>query len=355
MSLEIRCPRCGARYRLKPECVPLKPVFFRCQHCRHTFPYAPEDSKRGSPRPKSEEVRKEQSTTLPFDAADVPHDTAALATKATAEVEDPERDASKPHGEGAGLLSSRKPQRDEGDIAEDFTFEDDEYFMPQPRRGSRSDSEAPHPKGEPRGRKRGGKTAEVSRQDDRGPFRTLVLLVLAVVVFYALVTFSLFARPDRAQAFVASIPLIGQGVGEERLWARRVRLQEVEAFLREGKDGRPALIIAGKALNTATTPLQAVQLSAELLRSDGKVVDQKSVFIGNMVSARVLQDLSPQEISILQQLSPPRQFAIAPGEAASFAVVFFLDPSRHGEWRGVQESKVPAEFRLKVLAARRQS
>ncbi|MCX8072064.1 MAG: DUF3426 domain-containing protein [Candidatus Binatia bacterium] len=239
----------------------------------------------------------------------------------------------------------------------EFEFGEEEEFTLDPENKDFDAVEASEPirqKPEKRRPSNGRTRGSTVASDDLGQFRTLVFLLCVVVGFYAVLTTSLFARPDRAQALITQIPVVGQGIGEERLWARRVRLEGVEASTQQTKDGRPVLVITGRAVNTAPNPLQAVQLSAELLRADGKVVDEKTVFLGNMVSARVLRDLTPQEISILQQLSPPKQFAIPPGESASFAIVFFLDATRQGDSRRVEEGRYPSEFRLRVVTARRQ-
>ncbi|GBD25078.1 hypothetical protein HRbin30_00393 [bacterium HR30] len=358
MITELRCPYCGASYRLKSEYVPSEPVRFRCRHCQRTFPYVSKEPKRKTTISRSQREEEERTPSLIFKARENPpgpSETVAQDDEGSTESEVLGQ-AQPPDTDGNAQAGAAKQQRKvgKGRSADNFNFIEDEFFVePEPTPDEEGDWSRPdETKRKPYNKGRGTKL--VVRHDDRGQFRTLVFLVLAAVAFYAVLTGSLFARPDRAEAFVTRIPLIGQGVGEERLWAQRVRLEEVEAVLQETKDGRPALVISGKAVNTATSPLQAVQLSAELLRGDGKVTDQKTIFVGNMVSARVLRDLTPQEISILQQLSPPRQFAVAPGEAAPFAIVFFFEPSKRHEPQLGEESKLPSEFRLRVVAARRQ-
>ena len=59
--------------------------------------------------------------------------------------------------------------------------------------------------------------------------------------------------------------------------------------------------------------------------------------------AKVLKDLTPRELSILQKLSPPKRFMIEPGESSTFVIVF-MDPPNNA-----------VEFSAQVIAAHRQT
>lgn len=368
MKAGIRCPRCGASYRLKPGYLPTHPVRFRCPRCQGTFLYTPQKEKQNLVSGETEESQNEDESILPFSEAGEPPVSEPGAAPAAAATESRgegkrnksgERNLGRHHVKVTGNISEQLHAGKEWK-GHDFYIPEEDFEVGDPSTGDTETGpyESDRERGEfgksSRRRRKVPEAYHSSAKTDRGQFRTLVFLVCAVVAFYAVLTGSFYARPDRAQALVASIPLIGQGVGEERLWARRVRLQEVQGTIQQTRDGRPALVITGQVVNTATRPLQAVQLWAEVLQQDGRVLAQRTVFVGNMVSARVLRDLTPQEISILQQLSPPRQFVIAPGEAAPFAIVFTLEPDKHGEGRTADQWKFPSEFRVKVLAARRQ-
>jgi len=101
-------------------------------------------------------------------------------------------------------------------------------------------------------------------------------------------------------------------------------------------------VITGKALNTAPVALRGVQIRGTMYNNAGRAVEEKTIYCGSVISTKVLKDLTPRELSILQKLSPPKQFALEPGEAATFVIVF-MDPPR-----------AAVEFSAQVVAAQHQ-
>ncbi|GIW44460.1 MAG: hypothetical protein KatS3mg077_1742 [Candidatus Binatia bacterium] len=349
MEAFVQCPNCRTSYRIAPEQLPRANVRLRCARCKHVFPFTRGGVTREEAKAESESARRVRRSEEqpPGDmGTEVPRKTPAAGTPQAADagvqVPDNEQNKPRPGKSSGGRPRSKEEEPKDKSFGVQLQLDDDDFVLTEPEEPRYLpdwDDLPPEPR---------------PRSDDRAPFRTLIVLVGAITAFYGLFAASLIARPEEAQALMSKIPLVGQGVGEERLWARRVRLEGVEATVQQTKDGRPALVISGLALNTATSPLQAVQLSAEIFDPTGRVLDQKSVFLGNAVSARVLRDLTPQEISILQQVAPPKQFIVPPGKTASFAIVFFLDPGKSGGPRKDENNRHPSEFRLRVVAARRQ-
>jgi predicted Zn finger-like uncharacterized protein len=348
MDLLVRCPQCETTYRLKAEKLSRPQVRLRCARCGHVFPYTRAETRRrvatGKREVQSAETPHPQ---LPF-AAEREEEPAAATDDVHREAEPPAK--TRAQGEREPSVPSRNDKAEPKAVSKasrgaSFQFDEDEDFTLGDEDEELNALPEPEPVAPPKPRPPRKPRPAPSVRDDRGPFRTLVVLLLGCVASYAVYAATLLVRPDRAQALLSSIPLIGGGLGEERLWARRVRLDDVQAGLQQIKGGREVLVVSGKAVNTTTLPLQAVQISAELLGPRGQVLEQKVIFCGNVVSARVLRDLTPQEISLLQQVAPPKQFAIPPGEASPFVVVFPVDRD---------EQKRPTEFRLRVLAARRQ-
>jgi hypothetical protein len=75
-----------------------------------------------------------------------------------------------------------------------------------------------------------------------------------------------------------------------------------------------------------------------LLGANGDVL-RRNRSMGNAVSAKILRELTTREVSVLQQIAPPKQFGIKPGESAPFVIVF-MDPPKDA-----------AELSAQVLAA----
>lgn len=172
---------------------------------------------------------------------------------------------------------------------------------------------------------------------------TAILIFLAIVLAaYGVLTRALFASPALCDRLVGRLPLIGR-LSDDRLLIRKVALSDVAGNYQRIKDGKEVFVITGKALNTAPVALQAVQIVGKVYDTGGQLLDQKVIYCGNVVSAKVLKDLTPRELSILQKLSPPKRFMIEPGESSTFVIVF-MDPPRQA-----------VEFSTQVLAVQRQA
>ena len=152
----------------------------------------------------------------------------------------------------------------------------------------------------------------------------------------------MLANPPLTDRLVGQLPIVGT-LGDERLLVRKIALSEVTGAYQRIRDGKTVFVISGRAVNTATVPLHGVQIAGKLIGSDGGLLDQKVISCGNVISAKVLKDLTPQEVSILQKLNPPQHFTIGPGESSTFVIVFMDPPD------------AAAEFVTQAVAARRQA
>jgi hypothetical protein len=123
------------------------------------------------------------------------------------------------------------------------------------------------------------------------------------------------------------LPIVG--MLERARWCAR-SLSVTGAYQRIGT--QTVFVISGRAVNTATVPLHGVQIAGKLIGSDGGLLDQKVISCGNVISAKVLKDLTPQEVSILQKLNPPQHFTIGPGESSTFVIVFMDPPDAAAEF-----------------------
>jgi hypothetical protein len=156
--------------------------------------------------------------------------------------------------------------------------------------------------------------------------RPYLLFLTILVILYAILALDLSNHAAQAEKLLASMPLIGDVLAEDRLLQTRVRLQDVEGAYQQIKDERPVFIVSGRAINTAPEPLKGVQIESALYDSSGKPVDLKTIYCGNAMSLKIVKDLSTKEISLLQRLEPPKRFEIRPGESAGFSVVFLNPP-----------------------------
>lgn len=327
----LECPHCATRYELDDARLTGPNPILKCSRCRHIFP-APSSEKQ-PPTPPSHSAGKPppadaENLTLPFGAS------------AWKEAEPPARDADTLVPDDGFTLGaeepaghtgrSRDPQPDISATADDErTVEPDAGMEPARARNGRQ-----HRMGSSDPRR------SATTRRDRSRIGPIFIFLALVAVGYALLTRALFANPVLCDRLLRRLPLIGAW-GDDRLLTRSVTLSKVGGQYQRIRDRHEVFVITGTALNTAPVALHSVQIIGKLYDNAGTAVDQKTISCGNVISAKVLKDLTRQEVSILQQLSPPRRFAIDPGESSSFVIVF-MDPPPGA-----------VQFSAQVLAAQR--
>jgi predicted Zn finger-like uncharacterized protein len=327
----VQCPYCATSYQLDPARLTGKNPMLKCSRCRHVFA-APASKKKGGASPSLQRVARaaDESLELPFDEPTW-KDEAEPSPSADLKISEPEEGFTlgvdekpdelslpeTPAEEAAAVATSVAPAREQEEESE---REEEAEVEPEVEKAAQH---------EPRRRA----TSTV----------TPILIFLALVVAaYALLTRALFASPRLCDKLVGRLPLIGR-LGDERLLTRKVALSEVAGSYQRIKDGKEVFVITGKALNTAPVALRSVQVAGRLYDAGGQALDEKVIYCGNAISAKVLKDLTPPELSILQKLSPPKRFMIEPGESSTFVIVF-MDPPR-----------AAAEFSAQVVAAQHQA
>ena len=310
----IECPYCARRYQLNPARLRGSNPMLKCSRCLRIFP-APSAKKPSPLRPAREKPARAggESLTLPLDEP---------AWKDEPEPP-PEEEFSLPGGE-------------EFTLGADAT--DDEGAPPQ---GAPVTKLAPHARAAPPPPEEEEGAAAADRRERSG-VKPVFIVLLLVVAAYAVLTRALFASPVWCDRLVGRFPLIGT-LGDERLLVRKVALSDVVGSYQRIKEGKEVFVITGKALNTASIALHGVQITGKLYDGTRRPLDQKTIYCGNVISTKVLKDLTPRELSILQKLSPPRRFMVEPGAASTFVIVF-MDPPHDA-----------VEFSTQVVAAQRQA
>jgi predicted Zn finger-like uncharacterized protein len=325
----VQCPYCATSFQLDPARLTGKNPMLKCSRCRHVFA-APTSKKRGSAAPASRRTAPaaDENLRLPFDEARW-RDEAEPSPPADLKISEPEESFTlgvdeepdelalpETPAEEAAAVTPRAPAR---------------HREEEPERGEEAEVEAEEEEAAHDPRRRGASTIAP------------ILIFLAIVLAgYALLTRALFASPILCDKLVGRLPLIG-GWGDDRLLTRKVALSDVVGSYQRIKDGKEVFVITGKALNTAPVALRSVQIAGRLYDAGGQALDEKVIYCGNVISAKVLKDLTPRELSILQKLSPPKRFTIEPGESSSFVIVF-MDPPR-----------AAVEFSTQVAAAQHQA
>jgi uncharacterized protein DUF3426 len=319
----------------------------KCSRCKHIFP-APTSKKSAPSAVQKPASGAGENLTLPFeeggwkdesDGSPPPDFDISEPEEGftLGDAEEPAESGAPPAAEPRKSSAARPPTHGEDEDDIDVEIERDEDEEPEAEEPPRRMQARPRSDKQARARQR--------RQDrgrERGKMWALLIFLVVVVGTYGVLTRALFASPALCDRLIGRLPLIGT-LSDDRLLTRKVALSEVVGTYQRIKDGKEVFVISGKALNTAPMALHGVQIAGTLYDASGGQLDQKTISCGNVISAKVLKDLTPQEVSILQKLSPPKRFMIEPGESSTFVIVF-MEPPRD-----------TVEFSARVVAAQRQA
>lgn len=167
-------------------------------------------------------------------------------------------------------------------------------------------------------------------------FRPATRLLLTLVAAFALLALFVRANPERMEAYLTRVPLIGGALSTEPVLGARITLSDVQGGYQHLRSGRRIFVISGKATNNSLLAVERIEVEGELYAASGAVA-RKVISTGNKTTLK-LRDLSESEIALLQNLDG-RQ-TVAPGGSVDFAIVF-LEPPRDLR-----------EFSSRVLTAR---
>lgn len=315
----VQCPYCATRYQLDEDRFTAPNPMLKCSRCRNVFP-APGSKKPASTKAKKAVLPEDESLKLPFEREPWKDEEEVSSPQETDHQDgfvlgtDEEIESSTAADtDDADEELQASEEEIEDDVEEepasaepDLTFDDDDDDEPEPR-----------PRRPP-------------RSPDRLIVRALLLFLIVVVTGYGLLTRALFASPALANRLLGPLPVIGT-LASARLLARDVTLVGIEGEYQRIKDGSEVFVITGQVVSAAPVTLHSVEVRGRLLDGEGEVIAEKFIFCGNAVSAKILGDLTPREVSVLQKITPPKQFGIKPGESAPFVIVFMAPPKNAAE------------------------
>ena len=172
--------------------------------------------------------------------------------------------------------------------------------------------------------------------------RPVIIFLALVVGAYAVIAWTLRANPALADSLFRKVPFISS-LTEDRLLNRKIVLTDVTGGYQPIKDGQSVFVITGRALNNAPVTVRNIEIVGRLFNQSNAQLDEKTIYCGNVISMKILKSLTQREVSILQNLKPPKRFGIAPGEESTFVIVFMQPPA------GV------TEFSSQVVSVQRQA
>src|SRR5579875_3011339 len=151
-------------------------------------------------------------------------------------------------------------------------------------------------------------------------------LFVIIVLFFALVTFVLGISPSLSRELLAQLPVIGDKFVAAAPHQNLVALSDVHAEYRRLDANRRALIISGRAENRGAEALHTIEVGVSLVDSQQHPVVSQSVFCGDLVSPKIVSQMTPHELQFFQKLAPPKNFALKSGDSSPFFVMFINPP-----------------------------
>jgi len=322
----VACPNCHTQFEFDAARVSVASVKLKCSRCRSVFP-APSNKKQAPPLPiaKKQEPPRVTNLELPFEDADWrsgdPTESLVegeadeaftlgdeLGRKSVLDIDLGGEPAKAPMTRGVtGLEPMFGEDDDEGDELAEEPTESEE--------------------------------AATTRREGGMVWAILVFLVL-VLLGYGGLTGAFFADPEWRDRVLAQLPFVA-GNGNDRLLHRKIALSDVVGSHQSIRDDKNVLVINGNAYNTAAEPLLNVQIVSTLFDANGREVARKAIHLGNVISTKVLSEMTRKEIEVFHNLNVSWR-NIEPGQTYPFVIVF-TDPP-----------KSAIDFTTKVTSAFRQ-
>ncbi len=315
--MQVECPNCDTRYRVSDSLITTPNPTFRCSRCKHVFaPGAkPETESSLAKTPLSSSAAKEDledNRELTFSFLSAPAKEAPEA-KASDEPDEPPQlstDESPSRVEEPSQLLTDRPftisDEDPSPWRDDHPEASPEFETKwEPPSGTDQDEAVPVP--EPH--------RPLSTLPYLGLFGGLVLLYSVLALFHQ-------AGPRTAEAVIKNIPWLGSAVFRNNHLRQAVELQSLRPSFQRVLGKRELFVISGVAMNRNPVTVRDVRIEAQVYNHEGKEIERQVISIGNAISSKILRDLTAQEISILQKLSPQKGFEIPPEKSATFVIVF---------------------------------
>lgn len=362
--IEIRCTSCLTRYRIDESVVPAGRPTFKCSRCGHVFSIEPSNPRSGVQTAGSLKRQPELlSTPKPLaprlQAAAKPTESAA-STPSRPSIPSASRQPAEHNPLARSFADhddSRPGENLRFDFADNLTHRDQPAAPPsqdvaeakwqvgaaEPDFQTEADSERHGPSeiadSQPppdavsvvRFERPAAIPDDADRESraeaavDNGAIHSSGFFLLGfMLLLFAFAALSVWIsnQPGPMRGLLGGIPPLAGYFAPSR---SSITLREIHANYARLKDNRPALLISGRADNLGQRSLNALQVEVDLLDPARRGIARQAVYCGNLISPRMIAELTPRELQFFQRLAPPRNFIVNPGQSSSFLAVF-IDP-----------------------------
>ncbi len=351
----IRCPNCSTTYRVNGSVLDAPRPTFRCSRCKHVFtihlrlriheegspateaapgrgqpPVAPAAGGERDTRGHVHDDDRSGADTADRDTADTAGRDAAEPDPDAAEP-DPEtaRDTPAPpqpptHPESRPPAAASLPDTEATENAFEEVEPADPDFDPATTTGDDNVSAG------------GARKPDFEIDDDflfptrptpapapvetRGSVVPLASLAVLSVIAFVLIALIYQVNPKPLDSMLGGIPWYGTAVFENRHFKSTLVLEGLASGVQPVQNRKEVFAVSGTLVNRGDRSIRKVRIEVQLFDAEGKQVGRQTAFVGNAISAKILQDMSLREISLLQSLEPVNSYGIPANGSANFTV-----------------------------------
>ncbi len=362
----IQCPGCRTTYKVPDQAITSPNPTFRCSRCKHVFAVALKKNEEKSPLEKpasspdineQEEENREFSFSFPpqkndpeeklersLEVKEIPFDEGGQQKLSSTKARSGEALSNPDNAPPLGATREQTPPLPHKDIRLHTTGEtghsssagplapqDHESFIISDEDRSQyagtSSEKQPESKAFPPLHE--DRVASVPFEASGQQLPTLPYLTLfgCLVLTFSLLTFAHQVQPNRIDYFIKQIPWFGPTVFRNNYLRYGIALQSLRPSIQRLQGNRDVFVVAGVAANHNPTGVRQLRIEGRAYNAEGKEIERETMAVGNAISEGIIRDMTAQELSILQKLSPQKSFEIPSGESANFALVF-LKPTK---------------------------
>lgn len=355
--IEIQCPSCQTRYRIDEAALPQDSPTFKCSRCGHVFSGDPRPggNAAGAAPARREPIAphrpKPQDSTqsAPLQPANKAHpaepnqgqnenDNPLARSFGDEEAKPFENlsfdfgdDPSDTHEMGhADQEPASEDPREHWEVGE--TESVSEFSPPPPRPGRHAVRSRPPSRAELTS---AGRTEEAPPREYVPTHKAgfFLFLFAMIVLSFAALTLVLGLAPPTSRQLLAAVPGLGTTFHSHPSLERQVALVGVQSRYQRVGGQQTALVISGRAVNQSRLPLHSIEIRVALIDSNQQELSANSVFCGDVVSARMVGQMTAHELQFFQDLPPPKNFVLQSRQSAPFLAVFLNPPEGSSGFR----------------------
>jgi len=328
----VQCPGCHTTYRVSDNLITNTNPTFRCSRCKHVFVIAvkpaPPAEEPEPKRPSPQRAAEDQELNFSSPPAEPPQPTPQSrkdsvvhpepdeTRKPPPETEEPSTDA--PRVADSWSIASPPPVKEQP-----FTMIAKEEPVPvakAPARAPVAREERPQFIAKPAPTPESSIDSQLDQPLSTAPY---LALCAALFIFFSIAALAYKAQPAPVERLLKQIPWLNSSLFRSNHLRRGITIQAVVTRFQRIQGNKDVFVVSGRAINHNPVKVREVRVEGYTFGADGKIIEQQTTTVGNAISAKIVRDLSKEDITALQKQPPVKRFELPPEESSGFAIVFF--------------------------------